>query len=60
MKVQVKKRKKSWTHEGPRKKDSHVHKRVKIEREEHTKWSYKYPPYHIHHIPIHAHLDLIV
>jgi hypothetical protein len=45
MKVQVKKekkKKKSWTHEGPRKKrkDSHVHKRVKREREDHAKWSY--------------------
>jgi hypothetical protein len=49
MKVQVKKEIKSWTHEGPRKKrvkeekkrkDSHVHKRVKIEREDHAKWSY--------------------
>jgi hypothetical protein len=30
MKIQVEKQKKSWTHEGPRKKekDSHVHKRV--------------------------------
>jgi hypothetical protein len=40
MKVQVKKkRKKSWTHEGPRKKrkDIHVHKRVKKEREDHAK-----------------------
>ena len=42
MKVQEKK---SWTHEGPRKKrkkrkDSHVHKRVKVEREDHAKWSY--------------------
>jgi hypothetical protein len=42
MKVQMKKKeKKSWTHEGPRKrKDNHVHKRVKREREDHAKWSY--------------------
>jgi hypothetical protein len=36
MKVQVKKENKSWTHDASRKKrkrkDSHVHKRVKIER----------------------------
>jgi hypothetical protein len=40
MKVQVKK---SWTHEGPRKKkrkDSHVHESVKRQREDHAKWSY--------------------
>jgi hypothetical protein len=41
MKVQVKKENKSWTHDASRKKrkrkDSHVHKRVKIEREDHAK-----------------------
>jgi hypothetical protein len=42
MKVQVKKGKKKYGHMKvqEKRKDSHFHKRVKREREDHAKWSY--------------------